>query len=251
MQSKNKTPLKGLLEQLGFNSKESEVYLLLLELGSRPAAALARKLNYPKSTILFLCDNLVKRGYVRRSMRGKTQFFFADPKDLEEAQKAEIKVRESALTSTIPLLHELKNPFSAEPKVNFFTGVDGCRRAYLQNLNSSTEILEFGIQKDLVTKLGASFMNKFIRERVKRKIPLRAIANVNDIDKQLQKRDHKELRAHRFFDQSYGHTYSSIAVYDNKVLLLNLHHDVFGILIENAEVSETMRTIFNVLWERI
>ncbi len=40
-----------------------------------------------------------------------------------------------------------------------------------------------------------------------------------------------------------GDLYSSIAVFDDKVILLNLHRDAFAILIENHEVAETLKTI--------
>jgi sugar-specific transcriptional regulator TrmB len=245
------TPLKELLSELAFQPKEIEIYLLLLELGTQPAGNLAKKVKYPKSTVLFICNNLVKRGVVKKSLRDKTQFFFADPKDLTQSVQKKISNEQKALERVVPLLNEMKNPFSAQPQVTFYEGIEGCRNAYLELLTSHTEILEFGIHGDLVNKLGQNFMDEFIRERVKRNISLRSIANANDIDKKLQKRDRKELRLQRFFPPEEGKTYSSIAIYEQKVLLLNLHVDAFGILIENREVSETLKTIFTLLWGRV
>lgn len=242
------TRLAELLYNLGFERKESEVYLLLLELGTHPAATLAKKLGYPKSTILFICNNLIRRGFVRKSLRGRTQFFYATPDDLHHATQKRLEQEKLSLEKVVPLLHELKNPYSAEPHVTFYEGVDGCRKAYLQLLTSTTEILEFGIHKDLDEKLGEKFINDFIKERTKRKIFLRAISNSNDVDRKLLKRDHLEERSQRFFSPVFGNTYSSIAIYEQKVLLLNLHTDAFGILIENREVSDTLRTIFSTLW---
>ena len=243
--------IHGLLQRLNFEPKEVDVYLLLLELGTHPAATLAKRLKYPKSTVLFICNNLVKRGIVKKSLRGKTQFFYAVPDDLTVAINDQLIDKQKALEKVGPLLHELKNPYSAEPKVIFYEGVDGCRKAYQQLLLSQTEILEFGIHRDLVDKLGQNFMDTFIRERVKRKIFLQAISNSDDVDKALYKRDREDLRAHRFFPPNFGKTYSSIAIYEHKVLMLNLHTDAFGILIENREVSDTLRTIFTVLWKEL
>ena len=244
-------PLRELLVTLGLSAKEARLYLLILELGTHPATTLAKRLSIPKSTVLFMCNRLVQRGVVRRSQRGRTQFYGALPDDLLSATKAKLEEQERALSQAIPLLNEIKNPFSARPAVTFYEGVDGCRKAYRKLLDSSTEILEFGIHKDLVEKLGQRFMDNFIRERTKKGVFLRAISNSNDVDRELHRRDKAERRDQRFFSPTFGKIYSSMAVYENKVLVLNLHADTFGILIENTEVSETLRTIFSVLWKKL
>ena len=43
--------------------------------------------------------------------------------------------------------------------------------------------------------------------------------------------------------------YSSITIFEDKVLLLNLFHDAFAILIDNKEVAESLRTIFKMSWK--
>lgn len=235
---------------LGFTAKEAQLYLLLLELGIQPAANIAKKLGIPKSTALFILDNLTRRGYVQKSKRGITQFFYADPQDLLQVKQRKHEQDEATLKSLIPLLEETKTPFSAKPKVTFYEGVAGCKKVYRNLLKSETEILEFGIHKDLEEKFGAKFMNDFIADRCKKKIFLRAISSENAIDKALSKLDKAQKREQKFLPTG-ADTYSSIAIWEDKVLLLNLHTDAFGIQIENAEFSRTLQTIFEVLYRSL
>lgn len=230
------------LKKLGFNEKEVRVYLALLEFGSQAASVIAKKTGYPKATVLFICDRLVKRGYVRRSPKGRTHYFYAEPKDLAEAKSAQIAQEKSALDKVVPLLNEFKNPFSSPPKLTFFEGLDGCRKAYSLLLNSTTEINEFGVHTDLL-KLGENFMNDFIKKRRKKRIFLTAVCMRDEFHNSFQKRDKKDYRKIIMYPPSFGTLYSSIAVFENKILLLNLYRDAFGILIENSEVAETIRTI--------
>ncbi|OGJ51749.1 hypothetical protein A2335_03025 [Candidatus Peregrinibacteria bacterium RIFOXYB2_FULL_32_7] len=240
--------MKNLLQKLGFNSKEINVYLALLEFGTQPASVIARKTNYPKSTVLFLFNNLIKQGYVRKSNKGRTQYFYVDPEDLKKAKEQELHEQQKILKKTIPLLKEFKTPFSSEPKVTFYEGIDGCKKAYLKLLESKTEILEFGAHSDLVSKFGEEFMSEFINLRVKNKIYLKAISKKDKIHKKLSKFDKKHLRKIQFYDPKKGNLYSSIAIFENKVLLLNLYRDAFAIFIENDEVAETLKTIHKMQW---
>lgn len=235
------------MQQLGLSEKEACVYLALLELGTQPASVIARKTAYPKATVLFLFANLLKLGYIRKSQRGRIQYFFADPKDLLQAKTKLLQEQQEALKKTIPLLQEFKNPFSSQPKMTFFEGLENCRKAYEMLLESKTEILEFGAHNDLL-KFGEKFMNNFIRERVRRKILIRDICQSNPLHRSFMPLNKKQNRITKLFPKALGEIYSSIAIFENKVLLLNLHQDPFAILIENPAVAETLKTIHRLAW---
>lgn len=239
--------MENYLIKLGFTEKEVSTYLALLELGNQPAANVAKKIGIPKSTALFILENLTKRGYVQKSKRGIAQYFFVDPQDLIKVKQQEHQQETEALKEVVPLLEEFKTPFSYKPKVTFYEGISGCQKVYLQLLESQTEILEMGIHKDLEEKFGQKFMDNFIKQRCKRNIFLRAISSDNPIDKALQQLDDEQKRTQRFLPPN-AETYSSIAIWENKVLLLNLHSDAFGILIENEAFCRTLKTLFEVLY---
>lgn len=238
--------MKQILKSLGFNTKEIDVYLALLEFGIQPASVIAKKTGYPKSTVLFLFDNLCKKGYIRKSKKGRVQYFYADPNDLKKAKEQQLELEKKMLGKAIPLLQEFKSPFTSEPKMTFFEGIDGCKKAYSLLLESKTQVLEFGAHGDLVGKFGMEFMDKFISKRAKNKVFLKAISKKDVIHKQLSKLDKKHLRKIKFYPQKEGILYSSIAIFEDKVLLLNLYKDAFAILIQNEEVSETLKTIFRI-----
>ncbi len=236
------------LIDLGFTEKEAKVYLALLELGTQPASVIAKKTQFPKATVLFLFDILFKKGYLKRSQKGRIFYFYADPKDLEKEKLQEIQNQKNALNQTIPLLQEFKSPFSSPPKILFFEGLEGCRKAYSLLLESKTTILEFAAHNDLV-KMGEDFINNFIAERSRRKIFIKSICQQSSLHSSFQKKNKAQRRELTLFPPLVGSLYSSIAIFENKVLLLNLYHDAFAILIENKEVAETLKTIHALCWK--
>jgi len=235
------------LLQLGFSKKEAVAYLALLEFGTQPASVIAKKTTLPKATVLFLFENLAKRGYIRKSKKGRTQYFFADPADLESATQQELTARQQTLKETIPLLKEFRTPYSSEPKVTFFEGLQGCRKAYSLILQSSTEVCEFAAHDDLM-KMGNDFMNEFMQKRAQNKVFINVVCANTELHKKFRKLNKQHRRAMKAFSPKQGALHSSIAIFENKVLLLNLYHDAFAILIENEEVAQTLRTIHTLVW---
>ena len=242
--------MKKYLLDLGFNEKETEVYLALLEFWTQAASVIAKKTWIPKSTVLFLFDWLLKKGYIRKSNKGRVQYFFANPDDLQKAKSEQIKNEQEALNKTIPLLKEFKTPYSSTPKVTFFEWINWCKKAYSILLESKTEILEFGSHNNLEEKFSKIFMDEFIKKKVKNKIFLKWICSEELIHKDLEKQNKEHLRDLKFFSEKSWEFHSSICIFENKVLLQNLYWDAFSIIIENKEVCETLKTIHNLVWNK-
>ncbi|MDF2379055.1 MAG: helix-turn-helix domain-containing protein [Candidatus Gracilibacteria bacterium] len=240
--------MKHLLEKLGWKEKEISCYLCLLEYGQQPASVIAKKLSMPKATVLFVLHRLVEKSYVRMSKRGKTEYFYADPNDLEASKKQEMESQLDSLIELVPLLQEYKNPLTSPPKLNLFEGVMACKNAYAEILNSTTNVLEFATHDDLAEKFGEKWMDNFISQRVKNQVFMRSVCHDTPTDRALEKLDKIQLRETKFVPEKSGKMYSCIALYEDKLLMLNLGSDAFGILIQNASLVETMKTIHGLTW---
>jgi sugar-specific transcriptional regulator TrmB len=240
--------MEELLQQIGFSDKEIQCYLALLEFGQQPASVIAKRLGIPKATVLFTLNGLVERRYLEMTKRGKTQHYFADPGQLEVAKKNEAETEARALDHVIPLLKEYKNPLTSPPKVSFFEGASACKKAYSDLLNSKTDILEFTTHDDLYDKFGKAWIEDYVAERTKRKILCRAICNDTKLNQNMNKLNQKQCREISFIPDQKGKMYSCIALYDDKLLMLNLSGDPFGILIQNAAIVETMKVVHRLAW---
>lgn len=248
MSSENIDGVRNSLAKLGFTTKEADLYLALLELGTQPASVLARRTSIPKPTVHFLFEGLTEKGYIQRSKKGRIFYFYAEAAQLQAVITARLSKEKNTLTTLIPLLQELQSPYSAPPKVTFLEGVEACREGYAGLLQSQEEILEFGVHRDLVARFGEAFMREFIAGRVREHIFLRALVHVDEVEKTLQKVDREELRCIRFLPEGFGELYSSIAIQGDAVLLLNLQQDAFGIRLQSAQIVQSLRTIFESLW---
>lgn len=238
--------IESQLQNLGFNEKESKVYLYLIEYGISGASEVAHHIGYPKSTVNFLAETLWKRGFLSKSIRGNTHYYEADISLLESLLEHEIVEKQSFLQEVLPLLREKNRNVLAKPKIHFLDGVEHCKQAYLELLKSEHIFYEFWAHDDLVKAFGSEFMSTFIWTRVQRGIFCDSIGTIGAVEIGLQKLDHEQKRDLQIFSSSFGTIRSSIAIYDETVLVLNLAWIYTGVRIENREFAETMKIIFHI-----
>jgi sugar-specific transcriptional regulator TrmB len=240
--------MNELLKKLGWKDKEIHCYLSLLEFGEQAASVIAKKLKMPKATVLFVLHRLCERGFLSMRKKGTTEYFYADPKVLKKAYEQKMREQQSTLEQVFPLLEEFKNPLTSPPKTSFFEGVEACKNAYAQVLESTSDVMEFATHDDLVEKFGKKWMDDFIKKRIKNEIYLESICHDSPLDRALRPLDKEHNRATKFIPEKTGNMYSCIVMYEDKLLMMNLSNDAFGILIENSAIVETMKTIHRIAW---
>ena len=140
--------IQNVLQNIGLNDKEIQVYLVNLELGSQPASIIARRVKMPRNTTRFILDKLTEKGLVEVTKKANTQLYTPEkPKNLInlleserviENQKIDDKIGQ--LNSVMAELESRYRPESTKPKVTFYEGDDGLRRVYENSLKSNEDI---------------------------------------------------------------------------------------------------------------
>lgn len=242
------------LKQLGLNDKEVKIYMYLISYGISAASEISNHVRIPKSTVNFSADNLWKRWLLKKSFRTKTWYYEADisvfeSKICEELNKKQrdIERQKSVLKDIIPVISDINKNIMSGPKITFLEGFDSCKSEYNNILHMKGEVFyEFWAHKDLESAFTPEYMNGFIGNRKKKRIFCKAIGTQEIRMQQIQSNDEKHLRDLRIIDNNIGEISSTIVIYDNKVLILNLKWIYKWVLIENEDLAETMKTIFRI-----
>ncbi len=236
------------LQQLWFSQKEEEIYLYLVEYGSSSASEIARKLGYPKSSINFIADALWEKGFLKKSYRKNTGYYETDIDVLENSIEQELLLRQEVLKNMIPELREKNKNVLVKPKIIFLDGKESCANAYRELLNTKEKVFyEFGAHADLVEAFGEEFMDNFIAERVRTQVFCESIGSAWEVEQEIQKHDSEHFRKLDVFSLNYWEISSSIAIYDSKVLILNLKWWMYsGVRVEDPSFATTLKTIFMI-----
>ncbi len=247
--------IKNVLQNIGLNTKEINVYLIALELGTQPASVIARKISIPRNTTRFLLDKLVVKGLIKKTTKANTQLYTPEePKNLInllERQRVDVNAnidgKIDQLNDVMAELETRYRPESTKPKVTFYEGDDGLVTVYEDTLKSSEELRSFA-SFDAMHGVLPDYFKTYYNRRVKNKIKMRSVHPNTELARAKTKNDKKEWRDSRLIPANKYSFTPEIQIYDNKVNITSLKEKL-GIIIESQEIYEAMVVVFELAWE--
>ncbi len=241
-----------ILQSLGFNEKEIRIYLTLLTGGPSSVRKLAKDTGVNRGTVYEVLKSLQKEGLAGMYQKHKKQFFLAeDPEKLVEVidrKERSVASLKRELAETLPELRSLYVHGGAKPTVKYYEGLKGFTIILNDVLRTMSD------QADKTYRAYSSVALRdylyrefphFTKERIARRLHVRVIAIGAGGDDQ-------PLAERRWLSEKKGSPTYSI-IYGPKVAFLSLgaNESPLGILIEDADVAETERMIFDRVWESL
>ena len=247
--------IKNVLQNIGLNEKEIEVYLVTLELGTQPASTIARRIKIPRNTTRFLLDKLVDKGLIKKTKRANTQLYTPEePKNLVNLlesqrvdQNAVIDKKVGQLKEVMAELESRYRPESTKPKVTFYEGDDGLIKVYEDTLTASEDLRSFA-NFDSMHGVLPDYFKTYYERRVKNQIKIRSIHPDTSLARERAKNNKKEMRDSRLIPSDKYTFTPEIQLYNNKVNITSFKERL-GIIIESQEIYEVMVVAFELAWK--
>ncbi|HVX91381.1 MAG TPA: helix-turn-helix domain-containing protein [Candidatus Paceibacterota bacterium] len=242
------------LKKLGLKEADVKVYLACLENKQGLfVAEIAKITGIKRSTVNLILERLQERGFVTFHLEGARKRFSAEaPESLLFNFEEQVK----DLRAFIPLLH-MASEGNQKTKIRFFEGKEGVAKIYADSLltlkmsdGAGKELLAISSGED-VFNLIPEHEKQFINKRIKERIPLRWIAPEGKVSRDLDKTSSQELRKIKFFDGKKYQFHVEIDVYADTVALMNLGKEPSGVIIENKDLAQSVRSLFNLIWDSL
>lgn len=246
--------IKDTLGLLGLSDKEQRFYLANFTLGPATIQEITKKARLERSTAYLVYQDLLKKGVIEEDHKQyKKKIIPAEPKALLRmlsARQRVVRRQEIELSEKLPELEAVFKTSDVRPYVRVFEGSSALFAVWGDVLSSTGEILLWTNQKTENLFFTKEFHEKFIKERIEKKIPIRALAVNNAMGKSLHMTDAKSLRRSKLLPIHTSFS-SETYIYDCKVAILDYKKDIIGIIIESSPIAETQRAIFDMTWENI
>jgi HTH-type transcriptional regulator, sugar sensing transcriptional regulator len=237
--------IKQSLEQFGLEGKRAEVYLAALELGSATVIDISRKAGIKRTTCYDVLQDLMRDGLVSETVKGKKRLFIGE--EPEKIQR-QLKHKERLFSEILPQLQSIHNVRGSKPKIRFYEGKKGILEVYEDTLKYKTEILSFAsehILKIFTMEDAMNYINKRKKNGIWEKIIL---PKTGFLMEEFISKDIEQLRSSKLIDPKKYPFSIEINVYGhNKVALMSAKEEI-GIIIEGAEIHNTMKLIFQLIW---
>lgn len=239
--------IKEALKQIGIDGKRADVYLACLEMGGATAYLLAKKTGLKRPTVYDIVDYLMKEGLVHKSIKGNVKYY--SPVDPEVLVR-KLHQKERNIQKIMPALQNLYNSPKVKPFIRYFEDEEGIKEMYedsLKSLKKGDEILAY-VGEDVLENL-PEYAQYYVRRRVKKGIRLRGIYKENEKIKEYIEKNPQQLREAKLLPKEQFPVGNETNIYSNKVAIANYGTEMFGMIIESAEIARAQKAIFELAWK--
>lgn len=239
------------LQQLGLSEKEAKVYLAVLELGPATAMQIAQRAELNRPTAYVQIERLMELGLMSSHEKGKKTFYAAEPperlQELLSVKESEIADERKRLAEILPELQTLFDTAEERPKVRFYERKAGIMAMADDIFRTKNKIILTLNPINLFEKTFSPEERKEF-EQIRQKRNIRA--------KSLYTREEGAFTTpppptfeDRFLPSEKFPLKAGIDIYDNKVAAYTLKGKLIGVIVESQEISDTLRSFFELAWE--
>lgn len=234
------------LQKYGLNEKQAKIYLACLELENASVQQISVKSGLARATVYEILRSLQATGLISSYQKKKAMRFTAsDPRQI-------LKLEEEKLNSFQDILPELNARYAkskSQPTVRLYLGQEQMKIIFKEIIDEADMLLSFGSAEDLFGTIG-HFFYKFVKERIKKRIPVKVILKDSPKARERQRLGPAELREVKIVPNNYE-CKGNIWIWKNKMAMLSFTNDFTAVVIDSKELTDIQRAQFNSLWDKI
>ncbi len=241
------------IQELGLTDKEAKVYIALLEHGQATAQEIAARSGVNRATTYVMLDSLLKRGLVSTVEKDKrTLFLIEEPfsllKGLEE-EKDELESRIAKARKLIPELQLVYNLSRDRSKVRLLEGRESLRIIRKDIVRSKSKEVCMIVNAGHAMREGQEDEESFAADLERRGIRRRILeASSGSVTTPSGVAASKSIERITVSQDSLPITSEIILYNENKVVLMPYSGGFLAVVIENQDIYNTMKTLFEAAW---
>lgn len=232
------------LTSLGLDGREQKIYLTLLEMGESLQLPLAKRVGIQRTSLRELLPSLIERGILAESVKGKRTYLVAsDPATLIHRLEAQTK----AALESLPALVALQNQRANKPRVYFYEGREGVKRAYQKTLEVDKPLYSFVDVSAMDPELEQWALNEYVPQRERLQISVKNI--ISDSPRQSEVIPNTRYRQNKLMPKESFPFSMEVMVFGEWVMMSHLHApDPSSVVIQSRALADTLKGIHQALW---
>lgn len=238
--------LKKQLEAAGLNENEASAYLALLELNEGSVAQIASKAGLKRPTTYLIVESLKEKGLVSTIKRkAKSLLFAEDPRKIIDI----LEERKAKMDRIMPELLSFANIIDRKPSIRYFEGIEGIKDVYRDTLKQADQETLTFFSDSYSTHFDEKFFTDFyFKERIKKKVWVRAILPDQPKINELTKGDIAQLRKTKIVPKGAYSINIEINLYGKNSVGIISFEENFALIIESEKIHNSLKNIFELIW---
>ncbi len=237
------------LQKIGLSEKESALYLAGLQTGPATMQELVNNAKLKRATVYELVDSLKEKGLIKTILKGKRKIYIVeDPQNIFPL----IKQKENALDNIMGQLLAIQSHAGKKPSVRIYQGLEGIKEIYEDILSKHANYIEVLSTKLPDEKIRDYWGEEYVERRVKKGNFVKIIAPDIPFYQDLQSKDKFALRQTKLIPAQNFPFKNEMFAYNGKVAFITQEGDSsLGLVVESADIYETVSIILNHFWNTI
>lgn len=244
--------LQKTLIHFGLTEADTKVYLTLNQRGESDISTLVKETKLSRTAIYDSINSLTEKKLLTHRKVGKTAYYnITHPQQLEnlliEKRRAEAEL-EHTMQASIKELTRSYNLVSDQPGVYFFNGKEEIISMYEDFYQDNVPVDSIE-EKGEMLKFINEYAHTYVKKRIQHNMYNRCIApDVNT----MNTTDPKMLREVRLVPTDKFPFRMDVKIAGSKTVLVTFNKEkAVGLLIDNKEMTNNFKILFNFLWETI
>lgn len=240
-----------ILIEAGLSEEQAAVYSALLDKGAMKAGPISTWTGIKRGLVYKVLDQLENMGLVSKNENSGSVTVFSPShperlREIMEQKEKSVALAKETLSFSLGSLSSKFNLLSGKPNIQFFEGKEAIERITSDYPKTETEIRQWIDISEAMKNMGENTVS-YLKERIKKNISKRMIVSQSEENINYAKNG-SELTSFKFINKNIP---TALQVYDNTVAMLTLSKDKnIGLIIEDKDIAETIKNIFDTLWEK-
>jgi sugar-specific transcriptional regulator TrmB len=249
--------LNDVLTEVGLDRKEAQVYTTLINNGPLTVAQLAYKSKQKRTNLYNILSNLESLSLVKKETTGSTTKY--SPNSPEEIEKL-IKRKKAMLGHARLNFEIIKDSLISnytlienKPLISTYEGLEGLQKIYEDINYTGDALLLFRSQFENQTEELGDVIDDQMIKQVKLGIKTKVMGPPYE-DKKAMEKIFTEYDKYRLVEQRFVTSVdfvlpAQIMIYGNKISISTIKKEIITTLIDNKDITDTFRIIFNAIWD--
>jgi len=234
------------LKSLGLTQGEIKVYSAILHIGLSNLSEIHSKTNLERRAIYDILNKLLSKGLVTYSIeKGKKNYGISPPNKIQE----EIEQKKNELENLQRMMPQIELLYkTAKPKINLqvFRGKEGIKSLFEYMLNYQDNYFIGGGY--YIMDLLPNYWPQYNERRIKKKVCWHSLALYGAKNRKLPE---KRLLNIKYLPKELSVNPSVIFIFGDKIVNVLWGEEIFAVMIESQEFSESYKKYFKYLWSKV
>jgi len=245
--------LIAFLKRFDCNHREAATYIECLQLGMASVQEIAKKMNSNRVTVHSSVEQLIKKGLLFETRKGKKRFIVAESPDvlfrILHRKSNELKLIENDLENITKLLGSIQAHDEKSFNVRVYEGATAFKKIKEEMLESKTELCIFTLDEIIEDKVDLPYLKEFFKRLGARGVHTRVISSDQEFNAVFKSKQEELLMQLRNFNFSLDSS-ASFYLWENNVAFKSIRDKrLVCTIIQNHDLSSFFhQVIFENFW---